>query len=996
MRPPGPAAAGDNTQGQAMNPFTNGVSPAPVHMSMGGTPNLLPDRWQQVYKQQEQMAQMAQMAPGQPHCFGTRSEPMVMPLAPCGIPASSTNLKASCGYYAQNQAANPFHTAHGYYGAQQQPQMAQGPPPCLHACSAQLLSTCGKPSNVSANLEAGGGAFRRASLDTPPVLPPSRLPQQHGDLTADISCSKTEGGSDDVEAYGRKEGHNEREHAEESGLLLLLLLISIMVCSQLTEQERGCNPSTVQMSKRQAKRKRRQLQQNQARQARAAQLADAAAERAAERSRAEVVAAERKAASARPANLPDIAKKGRRAVVEMATVALGKAVEGKEAAPEPSSKMRRVRVKWVGGSWGAASLRTLESALREEEKARSREKARARERVRRQRKRRAAAARPAPEQMPGSVNKCGGMWVQRVVAHLGDRLAGISCWLHGAVQTMLKHVAGTIPSETLSHAGREKTRPALQVGRSWRSPASARRLRRSALKALRNQTEEKRFEDKPPASRAPAREHLSDAATAAGQLPQEEGGDIADARPWPKVSVEQLAATRAPGEVRPLRRPAWKGQLFVRVNGGKTQVLHNVSSDDTVGVIRSRVRGHHRLAQWMTWAGKSLQDDRTLASYGIGKESTLTLAWRLLGGGAKTKVDPQEASAAGAGVEWAPREELSEAERAAAVRMRMRSGPETHPGVPKCQEESCIREACRDLPIADLSAGWEIEALLNVMDTYPAHFGIVTRACKCLAAKSDIEPGTVVRLGGIDKIVAAMAKHQSIADLQMWACTALANCSCRDRAATVKIAEVGGIARILSAMEFFKERADVQLAACQCLLQVSSESQLQGVIKGLGGEECIRRAMAAPNADASLRDVVGPSLLSRVSSRNLKGTVKETHSKLCMDPNSLVRKGKFGDIQLFDSTLDQHIGFMDARPLRAMYAEHVMAPGSQEPFSPPNHPGLICTPEGEFNFVVGENGVDTKKWELKPGARPTCAAGSMVPGRNDTALEDLLKMPQVG
>ena len=810
-------------------------------------------------------------------------------------------------------------------------------------------------------------------------------------------------------------------------MLLLLLLISIMVCSQLT----GDATLLPQMSKRQAKRKRRQLQQNQARQARAAQLADAAAERAAERSRAEVVAAERKAAGARPANLPDIAKKGRRGVVEMAPVALGKAVEGKEAAPEPKSKMRPVRVKWVGGSWGAASLRTLESALREEEKARSREKARARERVRRQRKRQAAAARPAPEQTPGSVKKCGGMprWVQRVVAHLGDRLAGISCWLHGAVQAMVKHVAGSIPSETFSHAGREKTRRALRVGRSRRSPASARRLKWSALKSLRNQTEEKRFEGKPPASRAPAREHLSDAATAAGQLPQEEAGDIADARPWPKVSVEQLAATRAPGEVRPLRRPvipvmatghagwfedamdgtrsstawpalagktltAWKGQLFVRVNGGKTQVLHNVSSEDTVGEIRSRVRGHHRLAQWMTWAGKSLQDDRTLASYGIGKESTLTLAWRLLGG-AKTKIDPQEASAAGAGVEWAPREELSEAERAAAVRMRMRSGPETHPGMPKCHEESCIREACRDLPIADLSAGWEIEALLNVMDTHPAHFGIITRACKCLAAKRDIEPGTVLRLGGIDKIVAAMLEHRSIADLQMWACTALAICSCRNRAAKVQIAEVGGIARILSAMELFKERADVQLAACQCLLQVSSESQLRGVIKGLGGEECIRRAMAAPNADASLRDVVGPSLLSRVSSRNLKGTVEETHSKLCMDPNSLVRKGKFGDIQLFDSTLDQHIGFMDARPLRAMYAEHVMAPGSQEPFSPPNHPGLICTPEGEFNFVVGEDGVDTEKWELKPGARPTCAAGSMVPGRNDAALEDLLKMPQV-
>ena len=65
------------------------------------------------------------------------------------------------------------------------------------------------------------------------------------------------------------------------------------------------------------------------------------------------------------------------------------------------------------------------------------------------------------------------------------------------------------------------------------------------------------------------------------------------------------------------------------------------------------------------------------------------------------------------------------------------------------------------------------------------------------------------------------------------------------------------------------------------------------------------------------------------------------HSKLCMDPNSLVRKGKFGDIRLFDSTLDEHIGFMDSRPLRAMYAEHVLAPGSQEPFSPPDDPDLV-------------------------------------------------------
>ena len=82
MRPPGLAAPGDNTHAQAMDPIANGVSPAHVHMSMGGTPtpNLLPDGYQhitplsrsfsgqQVYKQQEQMAEMA---PGQPPCFST-------------------------------------------------------------------------------------------------------------------------------------------------------------------------------------------------------------------------------------------------------------------------------------------------------------------------------------------------------------------------------------------------------------------------------------------------------------------------------------------------------------------------------------------------------------------------------------------------------------------------------------------------------------------------------------------------------------------------------------------------------------------------------------------------------------------------------------------------------------------------------------------------------------------------------------------------------------
>lgn len=121
--------------------------------------------------------------------------------------------------------------------------------------------------------------------------------------------------------------------------------------------------------------------------------------------------------------------------------------------------------------------------------------------------------------------------------------------------------------------------------------------------------------------------------------------------------------------------------------------------------------------------------------------------------------------------------------------------------------------------------------------------------------------------------------------------------------------------------------------------------------------------------------------------------VADRHLKLCMDPNVLVRKGKFGDIQLFDSALEEELGFVDPMILRAMYAEHVLSLDSNERFSPPNNPLLICTPAGEFLFVVGEHGIDTTSWELKLNARPFCAPGAMVEGRNAHCLVDLCAAP---
>ena len=120
--------------------------------------------------------------------------------------------------------------------------------------------------------------------------------------------------------------------------------------------------------------------------------------------------------------------------------------------------------------------------------------------------------------------------------------------------------------------------------------------------------------------------------------------------------------------------------------------------------------------------------------------------------------------------------------------------------------------------------------------------------------------------------------------------------------------------------------------------------------------------------------------------------VAQKHAKLCLDPSGLIKKGKFGGIDMFDSTLEEQVGYMDANALRGMYAEHCMdAASSNAPFSPPNNPGLECTPEGEFWYVVGKDGIDIDKWEVKPGARPSTYDGCMVEGRNATPLSELLE-----
>jgi hypothetical protein len=147
-----------------------------------------------------------------------------------------------------------------------------------------------------------------------------------------------------------------------------------------------------------------------------------------------------------------------------------------------------------------------------------------------------------------------------------------------------------------------------------------------------------------------------------------------------------------------------------------------------------------------------------------------------------------------------------------------------------------------------------IECIVESMRTHTSDSELQVFACTALANVSN-HPDFEVKIGaagGIECIVESMRTHTAHVHLQLWACKALCNVAHTTKN-KVMISAAGGVECIAAAMHRHTANVELQICACMAMCNLSANPDIEAKIAAAGGVECIIETMQSHTAHMELQ-----------------------------------------------------------------------------------------------------------------------------------------------